>query len=192
MGGESGLLAKCLWWVVLLDVKSPSGFDLSAMKPATFQEGITCVAPESEIISSEASILVGYAPSPCGGPHIQSIDTHTTSPRSLDFSEPFSLEANTSATCRGFVIFFDVWFAATPNGTPFFKPMPRMPEPKAWLKPVQAVAAEAGRGTGFSTRPGPVQLETHWKQVVLLLQTPLELNVGELFGLWKLAWIDSR
>lgn len=107
-----------------------------------------------------------------------------------EFTTPFSLTVREACTIYGFVSWFDTWFL----------PQVRVPSghlPPCTVEPVQphdvchlelrghAVAPEPAaptQGETVSFTTSPMGKQTHWKQTVFMLKTPIEAQAGTVIA----------
>lgn len=115
---------------------------------------------------------------------MQDINTHSATPKSLDFHSAFTLTAKESTTIRAFLTHFDTFFS--PHGGA--EKSQFVPEIEVTLHRhaadefESAVASVSGDVEGeldVSFTTGPKGVETHWRQVVFLLKEPMDVQAGE-------------
>ncbi|ORY34837.1 S-adenosyl-L-methionine-dependent methyltransferase [Naematelia encephala] len=165
----AGITADRIWRERVDFWSNVYGFDMKPMDTPCYADGLVESVPAQEVITTE-SIL-------------RDIDTHTATPKSLDFTTSFSITSSASSgsstTIRAFLTWFDTFFSTSrepvsPTEQVEITPIPEEAFTDAVQEPCQG---EAARPVGFTT--GPRGRETHWRQVAFLLRQPITLQQGE-------------
>ncbi|OWZ43844.1 protein arginine N-methyltransferase 3 [Cryptococcus neoformans c45] len=148
------------------------GFDLSTMNAVGFDEGLTEVVDEEEVVTTESIV--------------RDINSHNATVKSLDFHSPFILSSTseTPTTVRAFLTHFDTFFSPLSGDASHFPasyPVDiRQFGDDEYTCPVEPLTPSSGKtGVEVSFTTGPRGKYTHWKQVVFLLRNPIELAPGE-------------
>jgi protein arginine N-methyltransferase 3 len=140
---------------------------MTAMDKVYYDEGLVEVVDAAEVLTSEAVVRVSLKSFPAD----QNIDTHTATPKSLDFHSSFTLKAESTGSIRALLTYFDTFFSPVPGQTFDSVDLSVLPTGLGNVEPV------APGVVSFTT--GPRGKETHWRQVAFLLKTPIELTKGE-------------
>lgn len=148
------------------------GFDLSTMNAVGFDEGLTEVVDEEEVVTTESIV--------------RDINSHDATVKSLDFHSPFTLSSTSDkpTTVRAFLTHFDTFFSPlSGNASHFPASHPvdiRQFGDDEYTSPVEPLTPSSGKtGVEVSFTTGPRGKYTHWKQVVFLVRNPIELAPGE-------------
>ncbi|KAI9638963.1 S-adenosyl-L-methionine-dependent methyltransferase [Dioszegia hungarica] len=152
-----GITGERLWKERIDFWQSVYGFNMTAMDKVYYDEGLVEVVDAAEVLTSEAVV--------------RNIDTHTATPKSLDFHSSFTLKAESTGSIRAFLTYFDTFFSPVPGQTFDSVDLSVLPTGLANVEPV------APGVISFTT--GPRGKETHWRQVAFLLKTPIELTKGD-------------
>lgn len=150
--------------------------DVYGFAMPSMTQGLVNDAATEEV---EASAIVSHAATICELP------LETLAARQPAFVSPFALECTRACPVYGLVAWFDTWFLPTPQ-------VPSEALPACRVDPVQrsevpalalrgnavsdAPATERGETVSFTTSPFGQQ--THWKQTVFLLKTPIDAQAG--------------
>ncbi|WFD28599.1 type I protein arginine methyltransferase [Malassezia nana] len=147
------------------------GFHMPSMT-----QGLTDEAATEEI---EADSIVSAPATLCDLP------LETLPARQPEFTTPFQLTITEPCTVQGLVSWFDTWFAPHANvpfsALPPVTTAPVQPEEVYGLdlhrnEVVPDSASTPGETVSFTTSPFGKQ--THWKQTLFLLKTPIEAQAG--------------
>nr|KIR85864.1 protein arginine N-methyltransferase 3 [Cryptococcus tetragattii IND107] len=148
------------------------GFDLSTMNAVGFDEGLTEVVDEEEVVTTESIV--------------RDINSHDATVKSLDFHSPFALSSTSDkpTTVRAFLTHFDTFFSPLSGSASHFPPSYpvdiRQFGDDEYTSPVEPLTPSSGKtGVEVSFTTGPRGKYTHWKQVVFLVHKPIELAPGE-------------
>jgi protein arginine N-methyltransferase 3 len=146
------------------------------MNHVYFDEGLVEVVDVKEMVTSECVVRVSCLTGPTAN-YLQDINTHTATPKSLDFTSPFTLSSTSQrpATIRAFLTHFDTFFSADPTSQtgPDDKVDLTAHDFDEYARPVKPFE----RPISFTT--GPRGRETHWRQVVFLLRDEILLHPGK-------------
>lgn len=153
---------------------------MRAMDSVYFEEGMVEYVDEKEIVTDECVVRVSRMPVALLSN--QDVNTHTSTPKSLDFHSSFELKVQENATIRAFLTHFDTFFSPEPADRSQVALKDKVDltrhEVDEYTKPVLgATSEEVSTPVSFTT--GPRGLETHWRQVVFLLRKPIEAKAGE-------------
>lgn len=149
----SAITGDRLWSERMTFWESVYGFNMTAMRGVYSAEGIVDTVPASEVCTSEYDLYT--------------IDSHTATPKSLDFETPFELTAERDATVRAFLTHFDTFFG------------PGDVVDTSYIGDDTAAEVQPAQGDSVSFTTGPRGKETHWKQVSFLLDQPIEMKKGD-------------
>ena len=149
----SAITGDRLWSERMTFWESVYGFNMTAMRGVYSTEGIVDTVPAEEIVTDNTDLYT--------------IDSHTATPKSLDFESPFKLTATRDATVRAFLTHFDTFFGEGDVVD------------TTYIGDDTAATVEPAQGSSVSFTTGPKGKETHWKQVSFLLDKPIEIKQGE-------------
>ena len=115
----------------------------------------------------------------------QDINTYTATPKSLNFSAPFTLHSTSSSpsTIRAFLTHFDTFFSPRHGSASQVSPekgvhiLPHGDDDDGFERSVDPIPGSDDVEVSFTT--GPRGKETHWKQVSFLLRQSIVLTPGE-------------
>ena len=152
-----------------------------------FDEGLVEVVDEKEVVTDDCVVRVSRIAAMLGdhpSTRRQDINTHSATPKSLDFHSSFTLRITSATTIRAFLTHFDTFFSPHPGATASHVPLDHdvaiiQRKPDDHLGPVESVSAPSS-GTDVSFTTGPRGVETHWRQVVFLLRQGLAVEHGEM------------
>ncbi|KOS14023.1 protein arginine n-methyltransferase [Malassezia pachydermatis] len=151
--------------------------DVYGFRMPSMTEGLMDEAATEEV---EAEAIVSDAATICDLP------LETLPVKQPEFVSPFRVTVQRDCTVHGFVSWFDTWFA----------PSPRLPFdalPPVTVSPVQpsdvhgltlhgsqvvAPPNSASQGEVVSFTTSPFGKQTHWKQTIFLLKTPIDAKQG--------------
>lgn len=163
--GNGALLQRQRFW------SDVYGFRMPAMAKGLAQDAGTEEVEREAVVSDAATVY--------------DLPLRTMPARQPSFRTPFSITCTESCTVHAFVSWFDTWF------TPQDVPMDALPPcTTAEVQPgdvhglqlhgnaVTEAPAEAPKGETVSFTTSPFGKQTHWKQTVFLLKTPLEVRAG--------------
>ncbi|WFD03942.1 type I protein arginine methyltransferase [Malassezia obtusa] len=150
--------------------------DVYGFAMPSMTQGLTHDAGTEEV---EAEAIVSKPASICELP------LEALAARQPEFVSPFELECTEACPVYGLVAWFDTWFLPTPQ-------VPAEALPPCRVTPIEARevsglglrgnavqdAPASGRGQCVSFTTSPFGKQTHWKQTVFLLKTPIEAQAG--------------
>lgn len=157
----SAITGERLWADRMTFWEKVYGFDMTAMRGVYLKDGIVDTVDAKEIVTDEYDLRVSSVAIEL---NMQTVDSHTATPKSLDLSIPFKLTAERDDTIRAFLTHFDTFFG------------------DADIVDTTVIgddtASEVAPAMNVSFTTGPRGKETHWKQVAFLLDTPIVVKKG--------------